>query len=253
MRSREFKPISAADLGQQLPDIAARARLIAHNEWNWMLPPRDIFGWEETTTTYPPSRIGLTDDELVRLDPSEDRATYSRIRRACDGWVPVPLLLEGAERSKVTQVDGEPWCWVEDLEPYLVTRYLLVEHQSRAVFTYTVDVPPNAHPQRHLSIQIPVPGQLSQGELVRYQAALTQLYEPIVLEYFPAARLGVPVRTALRAGDAWPVVDPSLPRELRAQTWKTPVVFDFVQDHDPANATAPRRRATILGPDGNPL
>lgn len=240
--------IGERDLGEQLPAIAQRMRTIAQDRRNWMVPPRSISGWDETVCT------GYTGSNDPHDEPVEG-PNYSRVHRTCDGWVPSSLLLEGDGAGAVdpSGADADPWVLVPDLSRYLVARYLLVEHQTRMTITFTVDVP-ETRPLRHLSLQVTVPGQLTQGLVTGHEAELASMHEGIVLLFFPAAALGSGIGVGVRVGDAWQVIDPNKPKELRAQTWKTPVVFDYVLDHElEAIPIGPKRKVQLYGPDGRPL
>jgi hypothetical protein len=225
------KHISERDLGEDLARIADTMRIVAHHPPNWVTPPRNIYGWEEAVP-----------------DPDDPDAPTTR-RRTFDGWVPVDSEHDGTVRLE----DDQRWTFVPDLKLWLVRNYLLVEHQTRIVFTYTVDAPAGMRPMRHLSVQLVVPGRLGQGDLERVKVPLLQQQEPIVLTFFPAAALGVGVRAGMRAGDPWEVVDASMPRNIRAKHWKTPVVFDFGMDHDLGASAQPRPRVRLYGPGGEPV
>lgn len=245
---RKAKPIRPKDLAESVPAIAEAARRVAHFAWNFIRPPRDIYGWEENVRAPDFGGDGVTDL------PVEPR--YERVRKACDGWVPRDMLQAGADASRVHTEDGVEWVHVEDLQPYLVSRFLLTDSHTRVVFTYTVDVPhADGKAYRHLSVQIPVPGKVLQGELVAVQGTLLEQCEPICAAFLPAAALGVPVRAGMRAGEPWQVIDPDKPLNVRAAVWKTPVLFDFIMDHDLGSPVddAPKRRVTLYGPDGSPV
>lgn len=228
--------VHALDLAEQIPDIARRMREIAHDSRNWIRAPRSIYGWSGPA------------------DPEQPELTAGR-HYDCDGWVPVTLyqggLVEGEEQ---VDAQGIRWIQVPDLSVYLVARYLLVEHQTRTTITYTVDVP-QGRPLRHLSLQVTVPGQLTQGQITDHESELAGMHEGLVLQFMPAAALGMGIRVSVRVGDPWPVVDPEKPLAIRVQTWKTPVCFDYVLDHELVEAPGPgpKRRVQLFGPDGRPL
>lgn len=243
---RGAKSVRAEDLAEDLPTIAARMRRIAHLDWNWMAPPRNIYGWDVATHT-----VGSLDPDAGTFGIAE----RGMERRLCDGWIPADLMPGAAGPTGApVEREGDRWVHVADLQPYLVSRYLLVESQTRLIITYTVDVPPNQRPWRHLSLQVTVPGQVLQGELLAIQDELLRAQEPIVLAFFPAAALGTSVRAGIRAGDAWQVIDPTKPVDIRAATWKTPILFDFVMDHGlDQQPTEPAKRVRLYGPNGQPL
>ena len=248
---RLARPVRPEDLADWIPTLAARMRRVAHHPWNWMVPPRNIYGWTETQVN--------VDSEP---DPQSPSGTVE-VRRRCDGWVPDDIVQRDhrtapAMQSRIPTYEPDAmWCAVDDLQPYLLHRYKLVDTQTRVILTYTVDNGPPEAPARHLSIQITVPGRLSQRAVDEYKDTLLSMQEGIVRAFFPAAAVGVGVRAGMRVGTPWEFRDPVLKDAvgIKALSWKTPVVMDFVMDHDLAEPTptGPRRKVQLYGPDGTPL
>src|SRR3972149_4054922 len=77
----------------------------------------------------------------------------------------------------------------------------LLDWETRVVFAYTVDLvpvpldaqvgdtpgPQEARPHRHLSRQISVPGEVTQGELNVVREHVLSLFQPVVPLFFPLA------------------------------------------------------------------
>lgn len=243
---RPARPVNPEDLAQQLPGLAARMRRIAHHPWNAMRHPRNIYGWKERQVN-------------VDLEPDPQSPAGSvEVHRQCDGWVPMDLI-NARDRSPdgVVCPEYEPgiaWYPVVDLEPYLLFRYKLVTNDTRVIITYTLDAgPPLDAPQRHLSVQMTVLGKISQGSADHYKDMLLNMQQGLVMTFFPAAALGTGVRAGLRVGTPWEFRDPRLGTGIKAVAWKTPIVLDFVMDHDLAEPEAPKRKVTLYGPNGSPV
>lgn len=238
--------VTERELAESLPAIAARMREIA-------LLPRNHLRITEGDSLL--GRVVVTTDE-------EGHKTRTRIRRS--GLVPVKHLTED-DQAKIDTAsfrDESTLVEVPDLRRYLTYRYRLVEHRSVMSIIFAVekgagltDLTPDGRSEavRHLSLQFTVPGRIGRGEIVRHQEALAEANEWLVVEFLPAAKLGVPIAMKLASGEPWEVVDPDAPRAQRVLHYKTPVVMDFVMDHDLADRRKPQRKVQLFGPNGRPV
>lgn len=235
------------DVAEQLPGIAARMHRIAH------LPENHILVRKGDNL----SGVDIPEEVDDEENPGQKKTVTRHYPRP--GIVPCGDALEPHRRPRPDPVTGETrgpaplWVDVPDLTEYLVHRYKLVENDTRVTLIYTVDEV-DERVVRHFTIQLTVLGKIAQGELLAAQGGLLEALAPLVGVFLPAARLGVGVGTSARAGAPWPVVDGAMPVQLRAQGWKTPVVFDFVMDHDLKEPdAAPKTKARLYGPDGSLL
>lgn len=135
-------------------------------------------------------------------------------------------------------------------------RFVLKEPSwgTSLVFTYCVEVNhpgwPSGHRLRHLSIQLSIRGEVTQGQLQAAREELLAGYLPMVRCFFPLAdALGV----ELFADAPVPVVDPREGKEGNVHM-RTPVVAHFIQDMDADAPTAGARHdGVLLDPEGRPL
>lgn len=251
--------MNAQDVAQQLPDVAARMHAIAHLEDNWIQVEQgdDLAGrrlpFEEDDPKHPGQKI-----VVKRLVSRPGMVPFRHLLLIDRGSALERAAAAGAPIHPDDPDDQDDLCLVPNLAAYLSYKYKLVSNDTRAAIVYTVDVvPPGmsvSGTQRHLSIQITVPGQVTQGELANVQDQLLAGLDGIVGVFLPAARLGVEVVAGARAGEPWEVVDPSKPIEIRAKTWKTPVVFDFMMSHELlVNREKPKKKVQLYGPNGQPV
>ena len=129
---------------------------------------------------------------------------------------------------------------------HLVTRLKLPNWETQVRFEYSVDVR-NGRGVRHLSVQLSVPGHLTQGEVNAAAPSLLPLFDAGVRMFFP---LVDNIRYQIVAAAPIPVVDARQAPRDRNVHHRTPVTFHFLVDHGvvdekEASALPPARREAI--------
>lgn len=120
---------------------------------------------------------------------------------------------------------------------HLVLRMKLPSWETSVKFVYSVDVR-DGRGTRHLSVQISVPGHLSQGEVTMAAPTLLEIFDRPVRCFFP---LTEGIRYQIIASAPIPVVDPRSPPSERNVHYRTVVTFHFVVDHGIVDEVAAAR------------
>jgi len=123
---------------------------------------------------------------------------------------------------------------------HLVTRLKLPNWETQVKFCYSVDVR-DGRGVRHLSVQVSVPGYLTQGEVTGAAPQLLQLLDDPVRMFFPLAE---GIRYQITALAPIPVVDARQDPRNRNVHHRTPVVFHFLVDHGVVDEDAARALPT---------
>lgn len=140
-------------------------------------------------------------------------------------------LVRDSGRMKDFAHDTEHYIFVDEgqsaelLHPaHLVWRQRVEGWETQVKVVYSVDVS-KGRAWRHLSVQISVPGVLTQAELRANPAPLLELYEPIVKLFLPFQDQ---VAYRVQVSPPVPVVDPR--DQDRQLTFRTPVTMHFLYD-----------------------
>lgn len=117
---------------------------------------------------------------------------------------------------------------------------------SQLLLCYSVDVV-DGKAHRHLSVQWSEPGSVTQRDLVETSAPGLELLTPIVRMFFSE---DTRVSYSCRALAPVPLVDATVSPSERNVTFRTPVVFHFLADHEVVDevvaARAPSLRRTAF-------
>lgn len=129
---------------------------------------------------------------------------------------------------------------------FMVYRLKLPNWETAVKFSYSVDVR-EGRGVRHLSVQVSVPGFLTQGEVTSSAPALLELLDAPVRMFFP---LVDDLRYHVTALAPVPIVDARVAAKDRNVHYRTPVAFHFLVDHgvvdeEEAAAMPPARVAAV--------